>query len=374
MRHQASTIGARLAVLALSWLLCGPSAAQVAPLQGAAGTTIGVITGGVDGIEPRLAADLAAVLDERSPRIVPVVGKGSLQNLADLRNLPGLDLAFVQTDVLNRARKERLVPGLDAASYIAKLYKAELHLVVRREVASIAELAGKKVNFDVAGSGTAVTGPALFRLLDVPVEATAFDNSAAIDKLRSGDIAGLAFVAGKPAPILSDARLSDGFRLLPIPLRPEVLDEYLPSRLGAEDYPDLVQGGVAVDTVAVSTALIAGEAAPGSDRYRRIAGLVEVLFGNFGSLGDSSRHPKWQEVSLAAELPGWHRFAAAEEWLKQRAPAPATEEPGAAAEPRVSSKNSVDPRRRDGAGRATRDEQNSQVFEEFHRWHAAQQR
>ena len=374
MRHKAPTVGARLAALALASLLCGPSAAQVAPPYGAGVAAIGVITGGLDGIEPRLAADLAAVLDDGSRRIVPVVGKGSLQNLADLRILPGLDLALVQTDVLNRARKERLVPGLEAATYVAKLYNAELHIVARREVTSVSELAGKKVNFDVPGSGTAVTGPALFLLLNVPVEATAFDNSTAIDKLRSGDIAALAFVAGKPAPILSDARLADGFRLLPIPLQPEVLDEYMPSRLGADDYPDLVQGGVSVDTVAVGTALVAAEAAPDSERYHRIAGFVEVLFGNLARLGDTSRHPKWHEVSLAAELPGWRRFGAAEEWLKQRAPAGGTEQFGAAPEPRDSSRNFVYLRNHSGAARGARDEQNSQMFEDFHRWHAAQQR
>jgi TRAP-type uncharacterized transport system substrate-binding protein len=372
MRHKASTIGAGLAALALASLVCGPSVAQVTSLQGTgAAAVVEVITGGVDGIEPRLAADLAAVLGDGGRRVVPVVGTGSLQNLADLRALPGLDLAFVQTDVLNRARKEGLVQGLDGATYVAKLYNAEFHLVARHEVASVAELAGKKVNFDVAGSGTAVTGPALFRLLKVSVEATAFDNSTAIDKLRSGEIAALAFVGGKPAPLLADQRFADGFHLLPIPLRPEVLDEYLPSQLGAVEYPDLVEGGAKIDTVAVGTALVAVDAAPDSERHRRIAGFVEAFFDNFAKLGETSRHPKWQEVSLAAELPGWRRFGPAEEWLKKRAPVAGTEELAAAPELRDSFTKFVDDRSRSDAARPASDDQKSQMFEEFERWHAA---
>ena len=31
------------------------------------------------------------------------------------------------------------------------------------------------------------------------------------------------------------------------------------------------------------------------------------------------RHPKWREVSLAAQLPGWTRFEAAQTWLDARA-------------------------------------------------------
>jgi hypothetical protein len=30
-----------------------------------------------------------------------------------------------------------------------------------------------------------------------------------------------------------------------------------------------------------------------------------------------TRHPKWQEVNLGANLPGWKRFPASQQWLER---------------------------------------------------------
>src|SRR3954447_1864756 len=63
--------------------------------------TVGVVSGGVDGTYIRIATDLAAVLDEGDQlRILPIAGKGSLQNVADILYLRGIDLGIVQSDVL----------------------------------------------------------------------------------------------------------------------------------------------------------------------------------------------------------------------------------------------------------------------------------
>src|SRR5262249_59014334 len=44
-----------------------------------------------------------------------------------------------------------------------------------------------------------------------------------------------------------------------------------------------------------------------------------------------SRHPKWREVNLSAEMPGWTRFKPAAEWLaSHRTGAVATAAPGGA--------------------------------------------
>src|SRR5712691_9296714 len=59
-------------------------------------------TTGSAGIAVRIAEDLANLVDDGATRrIVPVVGKGSLQNLTDLKYLRGIDIAIVQLDVLD---------------------------------------------------------------------------------------------------------------------------------------------------------------------------------------------------------------------------------------------------------------------------------
>jgi CO/xanthine dehydrogenase Mo-binding subunit len=44
---------------------------------------------------------------------------------------------------------------------------------------------------------------------------------------------------------------------------------------------------------------------------------VELLFSRFAEFKKRPRHPKWQEVDLSKELPGWQRFPAAQELLEQ---------------------------------------------------------
>ena len=70
-----------------------------------------------------------------------------------------------------------------------------------------------------------------------------------------------------------------------------------------------------MNTLAVGTVLGAYNWPPKSERYKRIARFVDVFFSKFGEFQKPPRHPKWQEVNLAAELPNWKRFPAAQEWL-----------------------------------------------------------
>ena len=57
---------------------------------------------------------------------------------------------------------------------------------------------------------------------------------------------------------------------------------------------------------------------PKNERYKRVGAFVEAFFDNFSEFLKPPRHPKWQEVNLAAELPGWTRFQPAQDWLDRR--------------------------------------------------------
>ncbi len=92
-------------------------------------------------------------------------------------------------------------------------------------------------------------------------------------------------------------------------------EDYLPATLTHEDYPGLIPEGQTVDTIAVGAVLAVFNWPPNSERYRRVAKFTEALFKNFDKFLDKPRHPKWKEVNLAAELPGWERFGAAKELL-----------------------------------------------------------
>ena len=115
--------------------------------------TVGIMGGEIDGTFMRVATDLTSVLNSDQLRVVPIVGKGSLQNMGDLLHLKGVDLALIAADVLGYAQHNDLFPGeINKVAYICKLYDNDVHVCARPEIASIQDLDGKPVNIDVEGA------------------------------------------------------------------------------------------------------------------------------------------------------------------------------------------------------------------------------
>lgn len=273
--------------------------------------TVGVISGGVDGTYVRFAADLAAVLDSDELRIVPVVGKGSIQNIHDIMLLRGIDIGIVQSDALAFARRNRLLPGVDhLIQYITKLYDEEIHILARAGITSMEQLSGQVVNVDGTGSGTAMTASLVFEALRVQPRLAHDTQDVALTKLRAGEIAAMMFVAGSPARIFSGVPADSGLRFLPIPATPALMETYLPSALTHAAYPTLVPEGAEVETIAVGAVMAVYAWQPGTERHRKVARFVEALQSRFDEFLRPPRHPKWREVNLAAEVPGWTRFDA----------------------------------------------------------------
>jgi TRAP transporter TAXI family solute receptor len=273
--------------------------------------TVGIIAGGVDGTYIRFAADLANVLDDGELRVLAVIGKGSLQNISDIMLLRGIDIGIVQSDALAFARRNRLLPGLDTQiQYISKLYDEEIHLLTRPGIETVQDLAGQTVNVDVRGSGTAMTASLLFEGLGIRPQLANDPQDVALTKLRAGEIAGMVFVAGKPARLFATVPPDSGLRFLTIPATPALLETYLPSTLTAADYPTLIPAGGTVETIAVGAVMAVYAWQPGTERHRKVARFVEALNSKFDQFLRPPRHPKWREVNLAAQVPGWTRFDA----------------------------------------------------------------
>jgi TRAP transporter TAXI family solute receptor len=187
--------------------------------------TVGIISGGVDGTYIRIAADLASVLDDGDRmRVLAIIGKGSVRNLADIMFLRGVDIGIVQSDVLAFVRRQRMFPGVDQmVQYIAKLYDEEVHVLAGRGVERLHDLAGKRVNVDVRGSGTAMTSSILFETLGIPVQMTHDVQDVPLERLRRGEIAALVYVAGKPARLFSSVPQGSELHFLPVEMTPELL-------------------------------------------------------------------------------------------------------------------------------------------------------
>jgi TRAP-type uncharacterized transport system substrate-binding protein len=283
--------------------------------------TVGIISGSPNSDDTylQMAYDLAEVLnDGDNLRILPIAGIGGPRNIRDVRYLRGVDIGLTQTDILNSFHRsnERMGQYDDKIVYIARLFNEEVHLIAKPNITSVEQLRGLKVNLDAKGSGTSYSMRDLFRTLGIEVEEVSMSQVEALDKVRSGEIAATALIAGKPVRWMSKLTGNDQLHFVPIPYATQLIGDYLPATLGHDDYPELIRSGESVDTIAVGAVLIAYNwPKTNVDRYERVHRFVDAFFRKIAEFQKPPHHAKWREVNIAATLPGWTRFSAAQEWL-----------------------------------------------------------
>ncbi|WP_428532498.1 TAXI family TRAP transporter solute-binding subunit [Rhodopila sp.] len=312
-----------LSAIPATTLLGRPNLGRAATARPA---TIGIMGGEIDGTFMRIATDLTSVLNSETLRVVPVVGKGSLQNLGDLLHLPGVDLALVTSDALAYAQTNNLYPKeINKIQYICKLYDNDVHVCAGPAIKLLSDLQGKPVNIDVEGAGTNLTARAVFKTLGIQPDFRVEEPTIAQDRLRRGEIAANVYVAGTPVRLFASQPADTGLHFVAVPSNPELEKTYLPGgTLTHQDYPTLIAPTQSVDTVGVGVALAVLAWPQGTPRYQNLVSFVDAFFSKFPALLKPPHHPKWHDVNLEAAQPGWVRFAPAAMWIAQHSPAAQT--------------------------------------------------
>ncbi|WP_316234249.1 TAXI family TRAP transporter solute-binding subunit [Bradyrhizobium sp. SZCCHNR1098] len=326
--------------------------------------TVGVAGGLLEGTNIRFAAEMAKVLDDRpNLRVLPMVTYGALGNIEDLLYLRGVDVTITSADVLDEfVRNGTLANIKNRIRYICSFYINEMHVYVRPEIRTLEDLAGKKVSFNTVGSAANLTGGIVFDRLKIGAEKVFINNSVALEKMRSGEIAGVVHVTGKPTDLFAKFKPEPGFHFLPIPFARSLQDYYVPTKLTSQDYPNLLKPGESVETIGVPQVLAVYNWPPETERYRRVARFVDYLFKRFDQFKRPPFHPKWNEISLSSSLPGWTRFRAAEELLAStRAP----QADGAAIKQQFDDWMSA---RAPTGGRRMSEDETRVLFEQFRDW------
>jgi TRAP-type uncharacterized transport system substrate-binding protein len=320
--------------------------------------TIGVAAGLLEGSFIRFAAELAKAFDDgENLRILPVVTYGASENITDLLYLRGVDIAITHADVFDFYKKDGAVKNIEQrVNYISQMHNTEFYVLARSEIASLQDLAGKKVGFHIKGSGPSVTGPIIFERLGVKVEPVFINHTLAVEKMKSGEIAAIFQLGAKPNDMLAKLKADPGLHFLPIKWGPQFSDYYIPATLSHDDYPNLIAANESVETLAVPVVLAVYNWPRNSDRFRRVERFIEAYFENFDKLKQPSFHPKWKEINLAARVPGWIRYPVAEEILASTGHGEAShrEKGGETALNRATA-NSLPP-------------ENSALFQEFLEW------
>ncbi len=291
---------------------------QANPITRANQGVVGVITGMEGGTYARTGADLT-ILDDGTLRVLPILGKGSLQNLADILYVRGIDIGFVQADALTYATQHNMYPNLtQSIRYIAKLYDEEIHVLARKDITQLEDLNGQRVNVDVVGSGSAMTAEILLDALGIKAKVEHEKQVDGVQELKKGEIAAIIHVGGAPIPLFADISADSGIHFVPVELNDALAKTYFPDKLTHDAYPLLVPADASVATIAVGDVMAVFAWPPHTERYNRVSRFVTAFFSKFDQFQQPPRHPKWREVNLTAEVPGWTRFQAAQDWLVQR--------------------------------------------------------
>jgi hypothetical protein len=267
--------------------------------------------------------------DDATVRVLPILGKGPVRNVVDILYLKSIDMGAVTVDVPEFYRLQYKMPDITTRlRYIAKLYHNELHVIARSSIKSIYDLEGKQI-IAPTDVGYYTARVVLSRLNIKATFDYKTDDALAIRKIADGEgdayIVSTAKVSGLASIIKNENR---ALHLVPVPYDPRLQDMYLPTTLSSEEYPSLLSPGETIETLATSVLLVSFDWPENTERYNRVARFVNVFFSRIEDFMKPPRHPKWKEGSIAASIPGWQRFKAAEDWLKQHnmSPLPQTGE------------------------------------------------
>src|SRR5216684_3418696 len=280
--------------------------------------TVTLISGTIGGTYVQFGADLASVLDDGNKlRVLPIVGRGSVQSVADVLFLQGVDLGIVRSDTLDYLEKKGFAKDIKKQfAYVTKLYNEEVHVVASKSIRNLRDLDGKTVSVDLPNGGTFVTALTVFERLGMKPKVVYIEQRIALEKLKAGEIDAVIVAGGKPYKSVSQFK-DDRFHLVTVNYEKPLQGDYLPATLSAKDYPNLILDQEQVDTIAVPAVLAAYNWAPNTDRYRKLSQFVDAFFTKFPTFQNPPFHPKWKEVSLSAPLADWQRFPAAQQWLDQ---------------------------------------------------------
>src|SRR6201991_1602328 len=152
--------------------------------------TVTLITGTIGGTYVQIGADLASVLDDGNKlRVLPIVGRGSVQSMADILFLQGVDVGIVRADTLDYLERKGFAKDIkNQFTYVTKLYNEEMQVIAPKSVASLKDLEGKKVSVDLPNGGTFVTALTVAERIGMRANFVYIEQRIAMEKLKAGQL------------------------------------------------------------------------------------------------------------------------------------------------------------------------------------------
>ena len=152
--------------------------------------TVTLMSGTIGGTYVQFGADLASVLDDGNKlRVLSIVGRGSVQSVADILFLQGVDLGIVRSDTLDYLERKGFAKDIKKQfTYVTKLYNEEMYVIASKSIRSLKDLEGKTVSVDLPNGGTFVTATIVFERLGIKPKFVYIEQRIAMEKLKAGEI------------------------------------------------------------------------------------------------------------------------------------------------------------------------------------------
>jgi TRAP transporter TAXI family solute receptor len=218
--------------------------------------TVTLMSGTIGGTYVQFGADLASALDDGDNlRVLSIIGRGSVQSVADILFLKGVDLGIVRSDTLDYLEKKGYANNIKKQfTYITKLYNEEMHVVAPKTIRTLSDLEGKTVAVDLPNGGTFVTSAIVFERLGIKANFAYIEQRLAYERLKKGEIDAMIAVQGKPSKFTTSIKDPD-LHLVPVDYAKSLQPDYLPAVLTSDDYPNLIEPGGRIDTIAAPAVL-----------------------------------------------------------------------------------------------------------------------
>nr|WP_124085635.1 TAXI family TRAP transporter solute-binding subunit [Pseudogemmobacter humi] len=234
-------------------------------------------------------------------------------SVANVNGISGgtIESGFSQSDVAYWAWTGTGVwegqPAVEELRAIANLYPESIHLVARADagIATVADLAGKKVSLDEPGSGTLVDARlilAAWGLSESDITPEYLKPNQAADLMRDGHMDAFFFVGGFPAGAIAELATSMNITLVPLAgaEAEAVIGEY--GFFAANTVPAGTYNGLDEDvvTLAVGAQWITSANQPEELVYE----ITRALWNENSRRLLDSGHAKGREITLETALDG----------------------------------------------------------------------
>ena len=280
---------------------------------------IGLVSGSSAGTYYAVANDLVTVARRHDMVLLNHPTLGSRDNFRKLLSTENAAVGFVQSDLLDWLRNSTDREHQKQASLlrlVLPLYAEEVHVLARRGLGKLTDLAGKRIVTAVSSQGSRYTAENLLRAAQV-VPASLDDQqttAAALCSVITGSADAMVIVEGKPAlslvslDVLSThaAKPLDGVALMPLAM-PTGAEGYAPASLDRTDYNWL---GAPVPTLSVRALLMAFDFSAQRNDYekrrcRQLKSLGAIVKRELPVLSQPPYQAKWREVDPLRQVPGW---------------------------------------------------------------------